>query len=86
MNTRRNNARTTEEENFNEAVPPQDPRNPQVPIEVGALYAQITPLLKSISGRNQVENQTRSFGSIPREKWFRLNFNVQLCLFSQVFF
>ena len=32
MNTSWNNARRTEEENFNEAVPPQDPQNPQVPI------------------------------------------------------
>ena len=33
MSTSWNNARRTEEENFNEAVPPQDPQNPQVPIE-----------------------------------------------------
>ena len=33
MNTSRKNARRVEEENLNEAVPPQDPQNPQVPIE-----------------------------------------------------
>ncbi|TMX02854.1 hypothetical protein EJD97_019545 [Solanum chilense] len=33
----RNNARRAEEENLNEAVPPQDPKNPQLPIEEGAM-------------------------------------------------
>ena len=37
MNTRRNNAQKEVEENFNEAVHPQAPQNPQVPTEEGAL-------------------------------------------------
>lgn len=37
MNTRRNNSPRFEEENFNEAVHPQAPQNPQVPFEEGAM-------------------------------------------------
>ncbi|XP_069152730.1 uncharacterized protein [Solanum lycopersicum] len=37
MNTSRNNARKSFEDNFNEAVPPQVPHNPQVSIEEGAM-------------------------------------------------
>ena len=37
MNTRRNNAQKEVEENFNEAVHPQAPQNPQVPTEEGAM-------------------------------------------------
>ena len=35
MNTRRNYARRSGEENLNAAVPLQGPQNPQVPIEKG---------------------------------------------------
>ena len=37
MNTRRNNARTVEEENVNEVVPPPAQENPQVSIKEGAI-------------------------------------------------
>ena len=37
MNTRRNNAQKEVEENFDEAVHPQAPQNPQVPFEEGAM-------------------------------------------------
>ena len=34
----------------------------------------------------QVKNPTRRLGSIPRGKWFRLNFSLQLILFNQVLY
>uniref|UniRef100_M1DTA6 Uncharacterized protein n=1 Tax=Solanum tuberosum TaxID=4113 RepID=M1DTA6_SOLTU len=37
MNIRMNSVRRANEENVNEAVPPQAPQNPQVPIEEGAM-------------------------------------------------
>ena len=37
MNTRRKNVRRAVQENLNEAVPPQAPQNPQVPIEEGVM-------------------------------------------------
>ena len=60
MNTRRNNARRVEEENVNEAVPPQAPQNPQVPIEgvvmsnvkIRAAIHSLTQVLATTIGRD----------------------------------
>ena len=50
MNTRRNNAQKEVEENFDEAVHPQAPQNPQVPTEEGALSnVDIRPSIHSLT-------------------------------------
>ena len=51
MNTRRNNDHRAVKENLNEVVPPQAPKNPQVPIEKG--------VMSNVDIRSAVHNLTQ---------------------------
>ncbi|KAH0639227.1 hypothetical protein KY285_035813 [Solanum tuberosum] len=69
MNTRRNNARRAGEENVNEAVPPQTPQNPQVPIEEGAM--------SNVEIRSAIHNLTQVLASqVARDARVQVNPNA----------
>ncbi|XP_049368216.1 uncharacterized protein LOC125833114 [Solanum verrucosum] len=68
MNTRRNNARRAGEENVNEAVPPQAPQNPQVPIEEGAM--------SNVEIRSAIHNLTQVLATqVARDAMVQVNPN-----------
>ena len=69
MNTRRNNARRAGEENVNEAVPPQAPQNPQVPIEEGAM--------SNVEIRSAIQNLTQVLATqVARDARVQVNPNA----------
>ena len=69
MNTRRNNARRADEENVNEAVPPQAPQNPQVPIEEGAM--------SNVEIRSAIHNLTQVLATqVARDARVQVNPNA----------